>query len=380
MITRLVHPQYSVLHRRRFLLASAGWALAGRSLAAAGPSGPAVINPLQQPADKTARAPDAVLNRLARAGKRLVAVGERGIAVWSDDGGQQWQQAQVPVSVTLTSVVFVDDRLGWAAGHAGVLLHTNDGGQTWSLQLDGIALAKAALEQAQQQQPAKDDAQRATRLKQAQQLVSDGPDKPFLALRFVDARRGLAVGAYGIAAATDDGGKTWQPCSERFDNPKGLHLYGLAQSGSSWLVAGEQGFIARSVDDALSFARVGAPFKGSFFTLITTRDGAMLAAGLLGNVCRIDPVQGTVTPSELPAKVTVLSSTQLSNGPIVLVESSGRLLVSNDGGRRFGWHALPSRGPISSLVETGEGGTVAAGPGGVRRLPVDIKTLLQDVK
>lgn len=37
---------------------------------------------------------------------RLVAVGERGVVLLSDDGGAHWRQGVVPVSITLTAVRF----------------------------------------------------------------------------------------------------------------------------------------------------------------------------------------------------------------------------------------------------------------------------------
>src|SRR4051794_32612400 len=57
-----------------------------------------------------------------QAGKRIVAVGERGVVLLSDDAGTSFRQAKsVPISSTLTSVKFVDARIGWAAGHWGVI-------------------------------------------------------------------------------------------------------------------------------------------------------------------------------------------------------------------------------------------------------------------
>jgi len=70
----------------------------------------------------------------ARAGSRSVAVGDHGTVILSDDG-KTWRQAKdVPTSVLLTSVCFVDDKQGWAVGHWGEILHTEDGGETWKLQ------------------------------------------------------------------------------------------------------------------------------------------------------------------------------------------------------------------------------------------------------
>src|SRR4029079_5611384 len=78
-----------------------------------------------------------LLNGLARAGQRIVAVGQRGHVLYSDDAGKSWKQATVPVSSDLVAVPFPDATHGWAVGHDGVVLHTDDAGVTWTRQLDG---------------------------------------------------------------------------------------------------------------------------------------------------------------------------------------------------------------------------------------------------
>ena len=74
---------------------------------------------------------DSLLLDVARIGDRLVAVGERGHVVFSDDGSA-WQQAEhVPTRSTLTTVFARGDRL-WAAGHDAVIITSGDRGNTWS--------------------------------------------------------------------------------------------------------------------------------------------------------------------------------------------------------------------------------------------------------
>ena len=154
-------------------------------------AGPAAVDvPLKTPAMQVSAAQNGVLIDLARAGTRLVAVGERGLVVFSDDNGQSWHQASVPVSVSLTAVQFVDAQQGWAVGHAGVVLATRDGGEHWTLQLDGVRVAQLELEAAKAEQATAanpDDA--LARVQTAERLVADGADKPFLALQFIDAHR-----------------------------------------------------------------------------------------------------------------------------------------------------------------------------------------------
>jgi photosystem II stability/assembly factor-like uncharacterized protein len=326
----------------------------------------AMSGPLSEPATMTPRAAHAVLTRVVLAGERLVAIGERGMVVLSDDGGRQWRQAHVPVSVTLTSASFVDARQGWIAGHSGVVLHTSDGGESWSLQTDGVALAKAALEQARGLPSA--NADRDHRIQDAQRLVEDGADKPLLSICFADARRGMVVGAFGLAAATGDGGKTWTPCRERLPNPMSMHLYAVARHDKTWVVAGEQGVLMRSRDDGASFESLAAPSERTLFTATATRNGGFVCAGLLGAACRIDPGSSAVSPIGLSAPLTILSSVELRDGRVMLLAQGGRVLASSDGGAHFTEQPLARRDPLTSLVEAADGGLVATSLGGVARL------------
>ena len=82
---------------------------------------------------------------MARAGERLVAVGERGRIILSDDNGVTWRQVHSPTSVTLTHVTFATPVDGWAVGGMGIVLHSADGGLSWTKQLDGIQAADIAL-------------------------------------------------------------------------------------------------------------------------------------------------------------------------------------------------------------------------------------------
>lgn len=322
--------------------------------------------PLHEPASMTTRAAHAVLTRVVLAGERLVAIGERGLVVLSDDGGRQWRQAQVPVSVTLTSASFADAHQGWIVGHSGVVLHTADGGETWSLQTDGAALAKAALTQAQAL-PA-DNGDREYRIQEAQRLVGEGADKPLLSVCFANALNGMVVGSYGLAAITGDGGKTWTPCRERLPNPRGMHLYAVAQHAKTWVVAGEQGLLMRSDDDGASFDALVSPSERTLFAATATRGGGFVFAGLLGAACRIDPGSTAVAAIELAVPLTILSCAELRDGRVMLLAQGGRVLASSDGGVHFAEHQLARRAPLTSLVEAADGGLVATSMGGVARL------------
>ena len=354
------------LRRRRMLLAGAGLGFQAMLSPVAARAAAPMPGPLSQPAGMTARAARGLLTRVVRAGDRLVAMGERGLVVLSDDGGRQWRQARVPVSVTLTSASFANAREGWMAGHSGVVLHTTDGGESWAIQTEGAALAKAALVQAQSLPDT--TAGRERSIQQAQRLVDEGADKPLLSICFADAQRGMAVGAFGLAATTGDGGKTWVPCVDRLPNSQGMHLYAAAYHGKTWVVAGEQGVLMRSSDDRASFEPLASPFKRSFFVATATRNGGFVLAGLLGSACRIEPGGAVVAPIALPAPFTILSCTELRDGRVMLLAQGGRLLTSSDGGAQFTEQQPPRREQLTSLAEAADGGFIATSLGGVARL------------
>lgn len=319
----------SVRIGRRQLLAATALALVSGGLQAA----PAAFPALERPALQVKAPERQVMQSAVQAGKRLVAVGERGLVVLSDDGGKRWRQArQVPVSTTLTSVFFVDEKLGWAVGHGGVVLHSRDGGESWAKQADGVSLAKVALKAAEQavaSQPDNAGAQRA--LADANALVTDGPDKPLLDVHFQNAKRGWVVGAYNLFFETDDGGQTWKSVASRLFNPKVLHLNAIRSQGQRVFIVGEQGQMHRSLDGGLTFEPVTSPYKGSWFTLALPSDGSVTVAGLRGNVYRSPDAGQSWQVIEGAPPVSFLSAIPLRDGGVLLANQAGQLYVTRTG-------------------------------------------------
>lgn len=348
----------------------AGAAPAAVGAAAAGTPAQPLADVLDRPALPARLASRPSLLRLARAGDRLVAVGERGLVLLSDDDGRQWRQARVPVSVTLTGVQFIDARRGWAIGHAAVVLHTQDGGDSWALQFDGRRLP-------------------------------DGPANPLLDLLMLDAQHGWAVGAYGLALATQDGGRQWTPQHAGLPNPKGMHLYALARLGDVLFIAGEQGLLMRLAAQPRGAAQgtslgnsqgssegappapppatppsgaslVPTPYRGSYFTLCALPDGALLLGGLRGTVLRHRP-GGDFTPLDSGTTQAIVSCTVLDGQRIALVDQSGRVwagAVPTDGAVPPRFSALPAEAGRRwvAVARARDGALVGAGTTGVGRL------------
>lgn len=60
------------------------------------------------------------------------AVGQDGVIIATNNGGETWQSQDSGFEITLRSVDFTDVHIGWAVGHLGLILHTTDGGETWA--------------------------------------------------------------------------------------------------------------------------------------------------------------------------------------------------------------------------------------------------------
>lgn len=312
---------------------------------------------LNRPALKTAKAASGAILAVTRADKRLIAAGEHGIVLWSDDQGASWRQAEVPVSVSLTALQFINHQRGWAIGHLGVVLTTNDGGEHWVRQFDGVQAARVALEVAQKDGAASDASRQ---LAAAQALSDDGPDKPFFDLYFENERIGYIVGAYNMAFRTDDGGQSWHSWMNHIDNPKGFHLYAIKAVGDAMYIAGEQGLLLKSIDGGQRFAPVTSPSKGTYFGIVAGRDRELLVYGLRGrafwsgdggtNWSEVD----TGTRSSLSAGIC------LDNGNMLLASQAGELLISHDRGRTFKLIPRSEALPVTGLAQSAAGRLVAS--------------------
>lgn len=324
-------------------------------------------DPLDRAALVSPRALHALILTVARAERRLVAAGERGIVLVSDDDGKAWRQANVPVSVTLTSLSFPTAQQGWAVGHSGVVLHSEDGGLNWVKQLDGKMAAKLELDAARQA----GDKAGTQRLADAERLVADGPDKPFLAVHFLDPKHGLVVGAYGLALATDDGGMSWYSIRDRIDNPKGKHLYAIHTDGGEVLISGEQGALYRSTDGGATFKEVKTPYAGSYFGVLRGKAGQTVVFGLRGNAYASGDMGQHWRQIDTGLPVTLTAGLRLADNTLVLVDESGRVLRSTDDGQTF--PSVPSARPMpfTSLVQAADGALILGSVAGPKRVELN---------
>lgn len=280
-----------------------------------------------------------VLLGLGRAGERIVAVGERGFALLSDDGGKTWRAVGTPVNRTLTGVAFEDAKVGVAVGHGGTLVRTEDAGDTWT----EIPMEEAAPES-------------------------------LLGVTSLGEGRFAAYGAFGMYFVSSDSGRSWTRravISEEFENHISQVVVG--RLGALGLV-GEYGTLARSEDSGETWTEVPSPYDGSFFGAVQAKDDSLVAFGMRGSVFRSTDGAVTWQKVELGTTTSLNGGTVLSDGRILLVGNAGLVVESADNGQSFVVKWSPTGNGFSAVIEAPGGGIVVAGERGVGIL--DLSTLV----
>lgn len=319
----------------------------------------AVVDRIDTPSPISYRASDGLLLDVAKAGERLVAVGDQGRVLISDDQGKQWHQVQSPVSVLLTAVYFSDAQHGWAVGHDGIVIHTKDAGETWIKQLDGRQLNQLQLKTYQALVDAGGDTQAQDLPMDELELYLDdavvaeeeGPTQPLLDVLFINNQQGFLLGSYGLLLKTEDGGEHWSVLSHRLPNPDRFHLNALSQvQGSahstaqsvtqpqaghqSLVIAGEAGLLFRSEDLGESWVALDSPYEGSFFGLSSFGQQGqpqLLALGLRGHLFASSNKGDSWQQVELHSSSSLTSAATYDN-ELMLVGLGGLVLhaAAND--------------------------------------------------
>ena len=327
--------------------------------------GAGFVDPLDALAQQSALAAKSLLQGVARAGSRLVAVGQRGHIVYSIDGGATWQQAKVPVSSDLTAVFFVNDQKGWAVGHDGIILNTADSGGTWTTQLDGRRANERLVQYMQERVDASPQAaDKKQLLEEAKRYKEQGADKPFLDVWFADENNGYVVGAYNLIFHTRDGGKNWEPWFDQTDNPKLLNLYAIGPAAGGLYIAGEGGLALKLDQDTQRFKGLQTPYNGSYFGVVGDKS-IVLLFGLRGNAFRSDDAGRTWAKVDTGLPATIVAGLTTAKDAIIVADVGGRTAISTDGARTFKPAPLSISRPLAGMADAGNGRLALVGPQGV---------------
>jgi len=326
----------------------------------------AVLMEMDHPAILTPRAAQGLIISIARAGNRLVAVGERGRILLSDDNGRSWRQVATPTSVTLTQVRFVTQAAGWAVGQMGVVLYTHDGGLTWAIQFDGIRAGQVMLAAAKADIAANGANPLTTgNLQAAEETVAGGPNVPFLTILPLSPKNLLLAGAFGMAFSSTDGGSSWQSIAKNIPDPNGMHIYDLIESEGTIFAAGEQGLVLAGRFGA-RFSPIATPFLGSFFGDLIAMDKSLIIYGLQGTILRSTDHGKHWTQPASGAESGIDCGIVLQNGDILLGDIAGDLMLSHDDGKTF--TVRHAGQPVVGIAQAADGSVILAGPLGLARL------------
>lgn len=279
-------------------------------------------------------ATSSLLLNMDHAGAAIIAVGERGHVLRSDNHGESWRQILVPTRATLTAVLFIDAEHGWAVGHDQTILQTTDGGNSWRL---------------------------------VYQDLDESP--PLLDLYFFNRDKGYAIGAYGTFLETRDGGETWE---QRYISEDDFHLNQIRRVGNALFIAGEAGMVYRSTDDGATFTELIPGYAGSFFGLLPLDRDSLLLFGLRGHLFRSDDSGETWRDISVDSIAGLSSGLRLADGTLIVAGLAGTLLVSRDDGQTFVLVEETDRRGFSRLLQTRTGRVLAVGDFGVDILPSDL--------
>jgi photosystem II stability/assembly factor-like uncharacterized protein len=231
-------------------------------------------------------------------------------------------------------VYFVDDKLGWAAGHWGVVLRTEDGGETWKLLRQDTSV-----------------------------------DQPLFSIFFMDRNNGLAVGLWSLALRTSDGGTSWTavkvPAPHGADKT-GPNLYEIftGRGGSPLFIAAELGAVYRSDDGGQTWKLIVTGNRGSLWAGLCLQDGSLLVAGLNGKMLR--STDGGKTWTAIDSGVTG-SITDLAEGPdgsVIGVGLEGAVVSSKDG-VTFRPSSRSDRASLTAVLVTAKGSPLLFSKDGV---------------
>ncbi len=276
-------------------------------------------------------AAESLLIDVTRADGRLVAVGERGHVLISDNNGLTWSQITVPTREMLTGVSFSDRLNGCAVGHRNTILVTRDGGNSWSLKKPDSTF----------------------------EII-------FLDILLLNNQTGFAVGAYGEYWETTDGGDTW---TQRWITEDELHFNAIAAGEDGTLyIAGESGVLLRSEDRGETWDPIESPYFGSFHGIRTVGANRLLIFGLRGNIYNSPDRGDNWENGSVDAEVLISGSALLDDERPVLLGQSGMLFLESPGNGSFHRHREVEFDKFVQAAVAADGALVTVGNTGVHRI------------
>lgn len=178
-------------------------------------------------------------------------------------------------------------------------------------------------------------------------------DLPLYGVHFTDAQNGVAIGLWSLVLRTSDAGKTWvqvkmplPPQAKKADR----NLYSVFSDGAGTLyVTAEAGLVLKSRDGGQSWAYLPTGYQGSLWTGLALKDGTLLVAGLRGTLMRSEDGGATWRTLELAERSSITALAPDQNGGVIGAGLDGLRLSSRDG-QHFEATRLQGRPMLTGLV------------------------------
>ena len=259
------------------------------------------------------------INGMLYLDKRVVAVGERGNILLSDDQGGSWQPATVKPQrdLTLTALVALPDKSLLAVGHDGWIVRSEDEGANWSeVRFDGEIA------------------------------------EPLLGIWSAGGNRVLAFGSFGKFYQSGDDGRTWQAQPLEVGS---AHLNGMdGGTDGRRMVVGEQGLVLRSDDGGHSWYKLEPFYNGSLFGVVRLSPDRWVTYGMRGHVFVSQDFGQTWEPVKVGNQLPLYGHVLLPNDGGLLIVGAGSSVVRLDGkGELVSATRLPGLGTLTSAVMVG---------------------------
>lgn len=279
------------------------------------------------------------LNTLAQSKAAMVAGGELGNLLYSNDQGKHWLHAKVSNNrqALINQIAFAADGMeGMAVGHEGWILRTSDGGLSW------------------------------------QEVAFDEKNgEPLMGIARLPSGAWIAVGAFGRALRSDTQGQNWQPLvlPEAVEDKHMNRIVGSAD-GQRWLIVGERGLVLRSADSGETWSVVEPFYNGSLYNVLALPDGGWLAYGMRGNVFHTAGGDAPWAASDMPVQASFYGHALRPDGSIVLVGQGSLVATSQDGGAHFTLSRVLGRASLTDVLLAPDGTGWLASDAGLQPYPV----------
>ncbi len=254
------------------------------------------------------------INDLVQFDGRVIAVGERGTIIVSEDGGENWQttHSDQQLPVTLTGINWLGGKTLLAVGHDQLILRSEDAGETWTV------------------------------------VMSDSESgEPLLGTWSGDGEHVFAYGSFGRYFVSHDAGKNW--AMQELDI-HGEHLNDLAGDGERMqLMVGEMGLVLRSDDYGTNWSPVEPFYRGSLFGVAHLQGNSWVVYGMRGHVFVSQDDGLNWNQLELPHRLPLYGHAEDENG-IVIVGTGGAFVNVSRTGEIAGLGFLKGLGTLTSAV------------------------------